>query len=78
MGLAPRKSPVTIPIPPEVTADTGEDLDDEVTPSAERIDSSRVVRFGKGPETVYVYDTAYCRDVVKIGWTTMPAIDRIV
>jgi T5orf172 domain len=66
------------PIPPEVTDDIGEDLDDDLTPSTERFDASRVVRLGEGPETVYVYDTAYCRDVVKIGCTTMPAIDRIV
>jgi hypothetical protein len=66
------------PIPPEVTDDTGEDLDDDLTPSAERVDASRVVRLGEGTETVYVYDTAYCRDVVKIGCTVIPAIDRIV
>ena len=51
---------------------------DDLTPSAERVDASRVVRLGEGPETVYVYDTAYCREVVKIGCTTKPAIDRIV
>ena len=66
------------PIPPEVTDDTGEDLDDELAPSVERVDASRAVRLGEGPETVYVYDTAYCRDVVKIAYTVMPAIDRIV
>jgi hypothetical protein len=32
------------PIPPEVTDDTGEDSDDDLTPSAERVDASRVVR----------------------------------
>jgi hypothetical protein len=49
------------PIPPEVTDDT-ENLADDLIPSAERVDASRVVRLGEGPETVYVYDTAYCRD----------------
>jgi hypothetical protein len=53
-------------------------VDDDPTPTAERVDISRVVRLGEGPETVYVYDTAYCRDVVKIGCTTLPVIDRIV
>jgi hypothetical protein len=65
------------PIPPDVTGDTDEDLDVGTTPLAERVDTSRAVRLGEGPETVYVYDTVYCRDVVKIGCTTMPVIDRI-
>jgi hypothetical protein len=53
-------------------------LDDDLTPSTERVDASGVVRLGVGPETVYVCDTAYFRDVVKIGCTVIPAIDRIV
>ena len=43
-GLSAEEIAGDNPIPPEVTDDTGEDSDDDLTPSAERVDASRVVR----------------------------------